>query len=288
MMKFLRLFCVLMILAQVFQVAAIDHPKHIEVTLRQIGHELLLASGDSHSLVLPIMRNSDEYTIQFESELEFETDTLVSLVKRSMENANINQAYVVEVQECDSGKVVYSFEMGKLTQEEIIPCRGRENAKACYTIGVTFLPYSSAKEETIDEPEKEHSNLAFGLWASIVLAFGLGASRLLRKPEDGDTTQEDCKIGNFIFDANNMYLQYEEERIELTSKEAELLDLLNQSANQTVEREVILNRVWQDEGAYIGRTLDVFISKLRKKLELDTNVKIVNIRGVGYKLIVNS
>ena len=74
---------------------------------------------------------------------------------------------------------------------------------------------------------------------------------------------------------------------ELTSKEADLLLLLYNDVNTTVEREVILNRVWGDEGDYVGRTLDVFISKLRKKLEVDSKVKIVNIRGIGYKLVMD-
>ena len=62
--------------------------------------------------------------------------------------------------------------------------------------------------------------------------------------------------------------------------------MLYEKLNETVEKEVILKEVWGDEGDYVGRTLDVFISKLRKKLEADPNVKIVNIRGVGYKLVV--
>jgi DNA-binding response OmpR family regulator len=74
----------------------------------------------------------------------------------------------------------------------------------------------------------------------------------------------------------------------LTSKEADLLILLHNSVNTGIEREVILNEVWGDEGDYVGRTLDVFISKLRKKLEGDSSVKIVNIRGVGYKLVLNN
>ena len=64
-----------------------------------------------------------------------------------------------------------------------------------------------------------------------------------------------------------------------------MLKLLNESANTTVPKEVLLNKVWGDEGDYIGRTLDVFISKLRKKLEADPELKIINARGVGYKLI---
>jgi DNA-binding response OmpR family regulator len=62
--------------------------------------------------------------------------------------------------------------------------------------------------------------------------------------------------------------------------------LLHASVNITVERDVLLKNVWGDEGAYVGRTLDVFISKLRKKLEADPSIRIVNVRGIGYKLIL--
>ena len=55
-----------------------------------------------------------------------------------------------------------------------------------------------------------------------------------------------------------------------------------------MEREVLLNKVWGDQGDYVGRTLDVFISKLRKKLEADPHVKIVSIRGVGYKMVIDA
>ena len=73
----------------------------------------------------------------------------------------------------------------------------------------------------------------------------------------------------------------------VSSKEASLLDLLHVNLNQTVNREHILQVVWGDEGDYLGRTLDVFISKLRKKLGEDSNLKIVNIRGIGYRMVLN-
>lgn len=95
-------------------------------------------------------------------------------------------------------------------------------------------------------------------------------------------------IGKYQFDQRNMNLVFENEKIELSSKESDLLLLLYNAANTTLERGDILKNVWGDEGNYIGRTLDVFISKLRKKLEADTNIKIVNVRGVGYKLILNA
>jgi DNA-binding response OmpR family regulator len=95
------------------------------------------------------------------------------------------------------------------------------------------------------------------------------------------------KIGSYFFDKKNTELLIEDQKIELTSKEADLLLLLFKDVNNTIERDVILNVVWGDEGDYIGRTLDVFISKLRKKLDSDPNIKIVNIRGVGYKLVLD-
>ncbi len=94
-------------------------------------------------------------------------------------------------------------------------------------------------------------------------------------------------LGEYHFDKRNTELLIEHQRIELTGKEADLLLLLYNAVNTTVEREVILNMVWGDEGDYVGRTLDVFISKLRKKLKADSSVKIVNIRGVGYKLVMD-
>ena len=94
-------------------------------------------------------------------------------------------------------------------------------------------------------------------------------------------------LGAYHFDKQNTELIIDHQKIELTTKEADLLLLLYNAANTTVERDVILNMVWGDEGDYIGRTVDVFISKLRKKLEFDSKVKIVNVRGVGYKLIMD-
>ena len=94
-------------------------------------------------------------------------------------------------------------------------------------------------------------------------------------------------LGQYRFDKRNAELILDQQRTKLTSKEADLLMVLYNAANTTIEREVILQRVWGDEGDYVGRTLDVFISKLRKKLEADPTVKIANARGVGYKLVVD-
>lgn len=93
-------------------------------------------------------------------------------------------------------------------------------------------------------------------------------------------------MGSFQFDPQQMKLIRDGETHELTGKETELLQQLYQCVNEVVEKEALLKQVWGDEGDYIGRTLDVFISRLRKKLEADPSVRILNIRGVGYKLVI--
>jgi len=94
------------------------------------------------------------------------------------------------------------------------------------------------------------------------------------------------KLGASLYEPKKRVLIHQKKTIELTSKENELLSLLNEFANETVTKETILHKVWGDEGHYVGRTLDVTISKLRKKLEHDASIQIKNIRGVGYRLII--
>ncbi len=85
-----------------------ENEKHIEVSLRMIGHQVLLASGDSTSRVLPIIEENGRYRIQFQTEFEFNPDVLVSAVNRVVEETNLAKNYIVEMVTCDSGKVVYN------------------------------------------------------------------------------------------------------------------------------------------------------------------------------------
>jgi DNA-binding response OmpR family regulator len=79
-----------------------------------------------------------------------------------------------------------------------------------------------------------------------------------------------------------------EKIIELTGTETRVLLIFAASPNETIERSRLQKEIWEDEGVIVGRSLDMFISKLRKKLELDPNIKIVVIRGKGYKLEISS
>jgi len=248
---------------------------HIEVSLRLIGHEVLLSSGDSISRILPITKEDNRYRIQLESEFQFEPETLVQTVNRVVEETGLAKSYIVEVEACESGEVVYSYEMNQLEQKDIIPCGTRVQPKSCYSLLFTVIETEKASQM--------HIVVIIILLALLIVVFFF-----LRNRKSKSTTDPNLiPLGEYIFDKRNTELLFENQRIDLTSKEADLLLLLYNAANTSIEREIILNMVWGDEGDYVGRTLDVFISKLRKKLEADSNVKIVNIRGVGYKLILN-
>ena len=264
--------------------------QHILVTMRLIGHKLLLNSEDSTSAILPIKKEGDRYKIQFESEFKFEPQELVATIDSVMLVSRIASSYLVEVEQCNTKDVVYSYENVQFAYPDMIPCGERAQPKDCYEVFITILdtkslsevlPLIEAKDSKILTNFKQKSFLIILVLIIVVLFFIL-LGRRLKTTKDPDVFD----IGKYKFDKRKMELSFEKRIIELTSKEAELLSLLQLSANSTLERELILQTVWGDEGDYIGRTLDVFISKLRKKLAADEDVKIVNVRGVGYKLVM--
>jgi DNA-binding response OmpR family regulator len=95
-------------------------------------------------------------------------------------------------------------------------------------------------------------------------------------------------IGHYHFDISRLLLQYGNVEKLLTQKEAEVLKLLYQHRERVLKREEILRSVWGDDDYFMGRSLDVFISKLRKYLKEDPSIQIVNYHGVGFRLEVHS
>jgi DNA-binding response OmpR family regulator len=100
----------------------------------------------------------------------------------------------------------------------------------------------------------------------------------------GNESQFNFTIGGYNFDAANYLLTYNQETKTLTKKEADILKILCEQKGKVVERELILNMVWGDDSYFNGRSLDVFITKLRKYLTADSRVTIKNIHGVGFSL----
>lgn len=92
-------------------------------------------------------------------------------------------------------------------------------------------------------------------------------------------------IGEFVFDTQKQTLSHDGDSKKLTTKESELLSLLASNANSILERNYALKTIWVDDNYFNARSMDVYITKLRKLLKNDPNVAIINIHGKGYKLI---
>ena len=108
-----------------------------------------------------------------------------------------------------------------------------------------------------------------------------------KAPEEGKK-KGIFKIGKYTFDHKNLELKIEDKIKTLTKKEAELLRLLCLNTGNVLEREVALNIVWGNDDYFLGRSMDVFITKLRKYLSEDKHIKIMNVHGVGFKMEVES
>jgi two-component system, OmpR family, response regulator len=109
---------------------------------------------------------------------------------------------------------------------------------------------------------------------------------LRRTGEDEEDSLGEFQIGKYYFNYNEQSLKLGEEIQKLTTKENELLKLLCKNINGVLERNHALKAVWGDDNYFNGRSMDVYIAKLRKYLAEDPNVEIVNVHGKGFKLFV--
>jgi len=251
-----------------------------EVLLRRIGHEILLQSGDSTSRVLPIKKIAEnEYQISFEKEFSFVTDSLVNTTKRLLAKDYHVTDYVVNVIDCENSSVAYGYAISKNKKEDILACVGRKQPIACYKINIKFKP-----SDVVTANYKYYIvGLAFLLLIGFVF-WKLKPKKQLPKIDNNKL----FTFGSVVFDAQKRQLEINKETIDLTATETRLLLIFASSPNETIERNRLQKEIWEDEGVIVGRSLDMFISKLRKKLELDPNINIVVVRGKGYKLEVNS
>ncbi len=118
----------------------------------------------------------------------------------------------------------------------------------------------------------------------LVLRIEAVLKRYKKDPDKDDAENSTFKIGSFTYNPDNFQLRRGNEKKSLTKKEAGVLKLLCEHKNKVIERELITNMVWGDDSYFVGRSLDVFITRLRKHLAEDENVSIANVHGVGFRL----
>ncbi|WP_024771442.1 winged helix-turn-helix domain-containing protein [Aquimarina macrocephali] len=249
----------------------------VKIALRDVGNQLLLTNQDSTSLVLPIMAlEKSKYQLSFENSLSFDPSDLVSIIKKSFQKAGLPEQYRVEVLQCFDKEVPYSFLMRDDIARDIIPCGGRFLPKGCYTIEVRFTETQSS--------DFSKQTLIYGLLfiVFILLLLVLYRRKKLNVNNKNDTSY--ISIGSFQFYPEQHKLIKQTIEVSLSKKECELLEIFVAHPNQIVKRDELIKKVWEDNGVIVGRSLDTYISKLRKKLKDDEAIKLINIHGIGYKL----
>lgn len=165
----------------------------------------------------------------------------------------------------------------------------RELRKTSYDVPIIFLTAKSLKEDCIEGFKlggDDYITKPFSM-EELVLRIQAVLRRSKAAPFEKETASS-FQIGSYIFNADQQTLQHGEESQKLTAKEADLLRLLCLHMNEVLEREVALKLIWGEDNYFNARSMDVFISKLRKYLAADERIEIRNVHGKGFRLRVDA
>ncbi len=252
----------------------------VKIALRDAGNKLLLTNQDSTSLILPIQKVDDsKFRLSFEKSLTIDPDSLVLIVEKSFKKVNLPLQYQIEVKQCEDYEVAYSFLKFASQEKSIIPCSGRFLPQKCYVIEVRFL-------------EKTVIYNFNAVWIILLIGSVVMTFVLFSKPKKEQQTisinENGISLGKFKFYPKENKLILSDTEIPLSKKELELLTVFVENTNKIIKREELSKKVWEDHGVFVGRSLDTFISKLRKKLSDDDSIKLTNVHGIGYMLEVKN
>lgn len=265
---------------------SIQFAEKVNLALRRTAHHLLTANGDSLSII-PAVQQPDANTFSIRVNQLFDYDKLPQLLQQSLDMQKIQRPYNVTIINCETGQLQLGYNFADLNQKRGVPCAGRKQKPGYYDIRVTFEPSDQAVARSYS-----WWVLPFG---SVMALLGFMVWRRTRKeatnengiPDRVDHESGKQHFGDSSLDAANLLLESAGNSFKLTYREAKLLKLFINHPNQILERDFILKSVWEDEGIIVGRSVDVFVSRLRKMLAGDAHLKIAAVHGVGYRLEVN-
>ncbi len=258
------------------------------IVMRNVAHQILQYTGDSTSPIAPVSRlSATEFCIPFESPFSFKPDSLVNIIDKVIANNKLPSKYIVTVRERKSDKVIYGYAVMGPEQQSIVPCKGRDQPARPYYIDIKF-------EENRSYAFKGLYLGGFGILGLGLVLFvvnGRKKGKEIPNAKEGDTLvseKQGIAIGQYLFFADEQILRFNEADAILTVKEAKILSIFANAPNKIIDRKRLQKEIWEDEGVIVGRSLDMFISRLRKKLENDPDVALLNIHGKGYKLEISN
>ncbi|MDB4089399.1 hypothetical protein N9544_07215 [Flavobacteriales bacterium] len=144
--------------------------QQVKVTLRSIGNDFLLQLKDSTSRILPIELVEGRYAVKFERTFAFEPGLLSYSVFKTFEDFEVNDSYIVEVEECETKKLIHSFNADLKENGEEIACRGRQLPEGCYIFYFTLIE-NKEKEISDVNTTQSNSSIWYGVLALLVGLF---------------------------------------------------------------------------------------------------------------------
>lgn len=248
-----------------------------------IAHRLMQYAGDSSSPLSNIKNSSpDSYKITFNRQFSFLPDSVVTVIGKVL-NAS-SPDYLVKVIDPNKEATVFGFAILNSMQTDLVPCKGRQQSSKPYEVEILFRRKSAILPLVL-----KILGLLFlvgGLLVIKKVAKRTTTSPIIQSSPQLEEHPHTYRLGAYQLDLGNRTLQMEDQTIELTNKELQLLSLFAQQPNTVIERSRLLKEVWQDEGVMVSRSLDMFISKIRKKLEGDASLQLRNVHGKGYGLFI--
>ena len=152
-------------------------------------------------------------------------------------------------------------------------------------IPIIFLTAKNLKEDVIEGFKTGADDYLTKHFSMEELVYRIEAILRRSTKRAADVPAEKYTIGKYSFDVTRQLLTYQDQSRKLTTKESELLELLCRHQNEVLERNLALKSIWIDDNYFNARSMDVYITKLRKYLGKDSKVEILNIHGKGYKLL---
>ncbi len=259
--------------------------KQTNIIIREMGHRLLQQAGDRTSRILPVTETKEgTFQLAFEHRLVFDHDSLIALSQSLLTKTQFPSGYTVTVHDCTDGEIVYGFQINSIVPD-ILACEGRIQPGGCYIIEFTFPDFYETARNYPLIGLVGTGILMLSAVALLIGRFGKSAASVshLEHTAIKEPVPEPLTLGKFLFDTKNQHLLLGSEVVSLTDKECRILELLHINFGELTSRETLM-QIWLSEGIIIGRSLDMFISKLRKKLSSDPELSITNVHGKGYKL----
>jgi hypothetical protein len=263
--------------------------KQTNIIIREIGHRLLLQAGDRTSRVLPVTEiREGTFQLTFEHKLIFNHDSLMAMSQSLLPKTLFPSGYSVTVHDCKDAKIVYGFQINSTTPD-ILACKGRVQPRGCYSIEFAFPNFYETPFKYPFIGLVSSGILLLSTVALLIGRFGKSSGPMPVQNQNNTLTKgrvpELITLGKFLFDVKDQRLLLGSEIICLTSRECKILELLNANFGELTPRETLM-QVWANEGVITGRSLDMFVSKLRKKLSGDPELSITNVHGKGYRLAI--